>query len=282
MKSNNLEVRVYSAEKSHNGLGSLIWEMFKDLWGARDFGYRIARRDIQGQYRQSLLGIIWAFITPLMTALVWIFLNGSGVVKIETTGLPYPAYVFSGTMIWAIFSESIMAPISQTMQSKGVMTKINIQKEGLLIAAFYKTVFNAAIKLALLVILFLVMGVFPDWRIVFIPLIVMSIIFFGMIIGLCLTPIAMLYGDVSRAIPMTLQLLMFLSPVVYQIPSEGILHKAMNLNPVTPMIMTVRNYMSGSDFYLPLNFTVVMVISLALCLAAWVIYRISMPIILER
>lgn len=280
--NNNLEVKVYSSEGLKKGFVPMLREMFHDLWRSKDLGFRLANRDIRSMYRQSLLGLFWAFITPLMTALVWIFLNAAGVVKVGDTPIPYPAYVFSGTIVWAIFSESILAPITQTQGAKGMMSKINFPKEGLLVSAFYKLSFNAAIKLLLLVVVLLFMGVHPDWRIVLVPLILLVLMFFGYVIGLALTPIGMLYGDVGRAIPIGLQLMMFLSPVVYVIPSEGTLSSIMKLNPVTPIIISVRNYISGMDFYMPGYFWLVFGLTLLLSLFAWILYRLSIPIIVER
>lgn len=279
---NDLELRVYSSKSSGKKFFSMVQAMFHDLWKSRDLGFRLAWRDTRALYRKSLLGILWAFISPLMTALVWIFLNGVGIVKVGATPIPYPAYVFCGTMFWALFSESIMAPLSQTQQSKAMMSKINFPKEGLLIASFYKLAFNSAIKLVLVCIVFLVMGIYPDWRIVFVPLILIVLMFFGFVVGLFLTPIGLLYGDIGRSIPIVLQFLMFVSPVVYLIPEEGILHTLVNLNPVTPMIMSARNYMSGMEFYNAGYFFLVVGITMLLSIFAWILYRLSIPIIVER
>lgn len=280
--NNNLEVKVYSSEGRQKGFAPMIREMFHDLWRSRDLGFRLANRDIRSTYRQSLLGLFWAFITPLMTALVWIFLNAAGVVKVGSTPIPYPAYVFSGTIVWAIFSESLLAPITQTQAAKSMMGKINFPKEGLLISAFYKLAFNASIKFLLLIVVLLFLGVFPDWCVVLVPLILLVLMFFGFVIGLGLTPIGMLYGDIGRAIPIALQLMMFLSPVVYTLPDEGVLRTIMNLNPLTPIIISIRNYMSGMDFYQPGYFWLVLAITLFVSLFAWIFYRLSIPIIVER
>jgi lipopolysaccharide transport system permease protein len=126
------------------------------------------------------------------------------------------------------------------------------------------------------------MGVFPDWRIVLVPFILLVLMFFGFVIGLALTPIGMLYGDIGRAIPIGLQLLMFLSPVVYGLPAEGALRTIMNLNPVTPIIISVRNYMSATDFYMPGYFWIVLATTLFVSLFVWIFYRLSIPIIVER
>src|SRR5690554_3473470 len=101
-----LETKVYQKE-SNLRLGKLLKESLSDIGKSRFLSFQLAKRDIQAQYRQSYLGIIWAFVTPLATAFVWIFLNNSGTVRVTDTGIPYPVYAFSGTLLWSIIAEAI-------------------------------------------------------------------------------------------------------------------------------------------------------------------------------
>lgn len=91
-----MQVKIYRPTSSHIKFKDLLIDMFDDVKNSKDLAWRLTVRDFKGQYRQSLLGVLWAFITPLMSALVWIFLNASGAVKIEDVGLPYPIFVFFG------------------------------------------------------------------------------------------------------------------------------------------------------------------------------------------
>jgi lipopolysaccharide transport system permease protein len=109
-----LKTTVYQRENNSN-IGKLIKESLKDIVSSRFLAKQLAIRDIKAQYRQSFLGIIWAFITPLSTALVWIILSKSGAVKLSETGVPYPVYVFSGTLLWSIVVDSINAPMANTI-----------------------------------------------------------------------------------------------------------------------------------------------------------------------
>lgn len=93
--------------------------MIHDLLAGRDLTWRLAVRDISAQYRQMQLGLIWAFIIPLATTLTWIFLNGSGVVPVGDTPIPYPVYVFTGTMLWALFTQALNGPITQCTNGQG-------------------------------------------------------------------------------------------------------------------------------------------------------------------
>ena len=91
-------VRVYQKENNLSPW-KVLKESLQDIYNSRFLARQLAERDIRAQYRQSYLGIIWAFITPLFTAAVWIFLTLSGTIEVTETGIPYPLYVFSGTLL---------------------------------------------------------------------------------------------------------------------------------------------------------------------------------------
>ncbi|MCI5150008.1 MAG: ABC transporter permease, partial [Candidatus Electrothrix sp. MAN1_4] len=134
-----LKKTIYTPDSSLARPRKMLREMFADLNAGRELAWRLAVRDIQAQYRQAFLGILWAFILPLANTLAWIFLNSSGVVKVADTVLPYPVYVFSGTMLWAIFMDALNAPLQQTIAAKGMLSKLNFPREALIISGIYQT-----------------------------------------------------------------------------------------------------------------------------------------------
>ena len=89
----------------------MVAGMLRDLLAGRELAWQLALQDIKAQYRQTALGLLWAFILPLAHTLTWIFLSGSGIVTVSDTALPYPVYVFTGTMIWAIFMDAVNAGV---------------------------------------------------------------------------------------------------------------------------------------------------------------------------
>ena len=122
-----LETKIYQ-KQNNTKIRKLFKESFRDIISARFLAKQLAVRDIKAQYRQSYLGIIWAFVTPLTTAFVWIFLNSSGTIRLTDTGVPYPVYAFSGTLLWSIITDAINAPLASTNGAKGIMSKINFPK----------------------------------------------------------------------------------------------------------------------------------------------------------
>lgn len=243
----------------------------------------MAIRDIKGMYRQSIFGLLWMFINPITTALVWIFLNNSGTVKITDTGMPYPVFAFTGTLLWSLIIEAINTPAQSTRGGMGIMSKINFPKEALIVSGLLKMIFNTLAKIALLLVFLLMYDIPLTGYLVLVPLVMLCSIFFGTVIGLFITPFSLLYNDISRFISLGLRFLMYATPVVYAIPSEeGFLRTVMLFNPFTPLMQTMRELITGEAFTMLPYFISVLGVSLLLSLAGLFFYRISIPIIIER
>lgn len=280
MKQNH--ITVYTPESSIRNPMHMLSDMFRDLFAGRELAMQLAKRDIRAQYRQTALGLLWAFILPLAHALTWIFLSGSGIVKVGKTDLPYPVYVFTGTIIWAIFIDSVNRPLQQTTAAKHMLAKINFPKEAIVLSGIYQTLFNSIIKIVLMVVVLLIVGIYPTWTLVLFPFGIISLIMTGTAIGVLLTPVGMLYTDIGKALPLLMQFLMYLTPVLFPMPDSGWALYIYKINPMTPLILTTRDWLTG---FLPgsLNyFFLVNLIVIFLLLIVWGIYRIAMPILIER
>lgn len=276
-----LETKIYQKE-NNTRIGKLLKNSIHDIYSSRFLAKQLAVRDIKAQYRQSYLGILWAFITPLTTAFVWVFLNSTGTIRLSDTGIPYPVYAFSGTLIWSIIVESINSPTSNTNAAKGIMSKINFPKEALIISGIYKLLFNSLIKIVILLIFVFLYGVGFHISLLLFPLAILGAILFGTTIGLFITPIGMLYKDIAKIISMGLSLLMYVTPVVYAIPKEGIMKHVMELNPFTPLILTARDFVTGATPEYITYYLWIVLVCIPLFFLGMLFYRISIPILVER
>ena len=277
----NLETKIYQ-KQNNTKIGKLFLESLRDIRSSRFLAKQLAVRDIKAQYRQSYLGIIWAFVTPLTTAFVWIFLNGTGTIKLTDTGVPYPVYAFSGTLLWSIISDAINSPTASTNAAKGIMSKINFPKEALIVSGIYKLLFNSSVKIVLLVVFVFFYGVGFHTSLLLFPFAILGAILFGTTIGLFLTPIGMLYKDIQKMVTMGLGLLMYVTPVVYAIPKEGFMKTIMEINPFTPLILTTRDFVIGAEPLYLTYFIGIILVCIPLFFIGLLIYRISIPIIVER
>tara|TARA_R110002012_G_scaffold220618_1_gene392250 strand:+ start:1425 stop:2282 length:858 start_codon:yes stop_codon:yes gene_type:complete len=281
LHDSSLPVKVY--QKQHQiKLRRLLGDTLQDLVGSHFLALQLAKRDISAQYRQSYLGILWLFITPLATAGVWIFLHASGTITLTDTGIPYPVYAFSGTLVWSIITEAINAPTAATNAARGIISKINFPKEALILSAIYKLCFNSLVKLIILFVFIIAFGVGLHWSLLWFPLALMVAVLVGTTIGLLTTPIGLLYSDISRLITMGLSLVMYATPVVYVIPDKGLMKALMEWNPFTPLVSTIRSTLTGNTYEFLNYFLVLVVVASVLFLVALMIYRVSIPIIVER
>jgi lipopolysaccharide transport system permease protein len=277
-----LPVTVYTPESRLKHPARMLREMLADLNAGRELAWRLAVRDISAQYRQTALGILWAFILPLANTLTWIFLNSSGVVAVADTALPYPVYVFTGTMLWAIFMDAVNAPLQTTIAAKSMLTKLNFPREALLVSGVYQTLFNAGIKVALLLAVLPLMGIHLGWSLLLFPIALLSLVLFGTAIGLLLTPVGVLYTDIGKGLPLLMQFLMYLTPVVFAMPKEGAAALIFTLNPLSPIILTARDWLTGVPADYLLGFFIVNLIALLLLAVVLIVYRLAMPILIER
>ena len=278
----SLPTRTYSPESPLAHPAKLWRDMKQDLWAGRELAWRLAVRDISSQYRQSALGVLWALINPLTTTAVWLFLSTSRLVQVADTGLPYPVFVFTGTLRWSILVDSFNAPLGQVNGNRALLAKINFPREALILTGIYQTLFNAAIKLGILLLVLPFLGVHPGWGGLLIPVGILALVLTGTALGLAITPIGALYGDIGRGIPLITQFLMFLSPVVFPLATTGWTGTLMRLNPLTPLILNARAWFTGQPPQLLGEWALALGGSAVLLLVAWMVYRLAIPILIER
>lgn len=282
MTAQPLPTRTYTPESPLAHPAKLWREMKQDLWAGRELAWRLAVRDISAQYRQSALGVLWALINPLMTTAVWLFLSTSRLVQVADTGLPYPVFVFTGTLLWSILIDAFNAPLQQVSSNKPLLAKINFPREALILTGIYQTLFNAAIKLGILLLVLPFLGIHPGWGGLLIPVGIFALVLTGTALGLAITPLGVLYGDIGRGIPLITQFLMYLSPVVFPLATTGWTGTVMRLNPLTPMILNARAWFTGQPPQLLGEWALAVGGSAVLLLLVWMVYRLAMPILIER
>jgi lipopolysaccharide transport system permease protein len=242
-------------------------------------------RDIQAEYRDSFLGIIWALVPPALTAAGFAFASNSGVLNVDRAGLPipYPAYVMLGTMLWQTFVEAFNGPQLAMQSSRFLLLQVKFPYEAIVWSQLGQTLFNLIIKLVIaLTLLILIFRIPFSWTAIFAPLSILSLVFLGTAIGLFLLPITNLVQDVSRSLQFVIMGLFFITPIAYPIPPQGILSTVMKINPLTPLLVTTMEFLTTGHLSSPLAFSIVSLISLVGLLTGWIIFRLSIPFIAER
>ena len=262
--------------------GRLFRSMWEDLKASRELAWRLFVRDFSARYRQSVLGIFWAFLPPIVMGLVFIILESRKVINLGETDIPYPVFVLVGTSLWQLFTESLNAPLRSVTSAKSMLAKINFPREALVVSAFYEVLFNLFIKILILVGVFLIFRVQVTWGLLLAPFAVLMLILLGISLGLLLTPIGVLYTDISNALIIGTQFWFFITPVVYPPPQTFPYSLIATLNPVSPSLIGARDLITKGLLTNVEPFLVVSVLTFVVLFIAWVIYRLALPIIIER
>ena len=277
-----LSLTVYTPDSPLGEPGKLLRGMFRDLLAARGLAWRLFIRDISAQYRQSLLGYVWAFLPPIATSMTFVFLNSQKIMSFGETTVPYPAFVLIGATLWLTFVDALNSPIKLVQASKSMLTKINFPREALLLAGFGEVLFNFAIRSLILVGAFLWFQLpIPNTAYLF-PLGILALIAFGSMLGLFLTPLGMLYQDIGRGLTLVTGFWMLLTPVVYPAPRHGAAEVLGRWNPVSPLIICAREWLTSGRSTHEGSFVCIVAATLVLFLIAWLIYRLAMPHLIER
>ncbi len=273
---------IYTPESRIRYPLKMLQEMGDDLLASRELAWRLLVRDISAQYRQSLLGIFWAFVPPIVTALGLVFARNTGVVNLGETELPYPAYVMFSMALWQTFVEALNGPIAAVSAAKPMLAKINFPREALVLAKLGEVAFNFGIKLILIVGLFLWFQMPVTWTVLLAPVALMHLVMLGTGMGLLLAPLGALYGDVQKVLPMIVAPWLLLTPVIYEAPGGGVFGVLVRLNPVTPLLVTTRELATTGVLTQIAGFWCASGLALGTVLLGWMLYRLSMPFIVER
>jgi lipopolysaccharide transport system permease protein len=273
---------VYSPESSMRRPRQLFSGMMRDLHASRELAWLLFVRNIRAQYRQTLLGYFWAIFPPLVTSLTFIFLNSQKIINVSTTKISYPAFILVGVLLWQGFVDAMNTPIRLVNSSVAMITKINFPREALVMAGLYEVILNFVIRLAL-VFLLLVWRRDPiSWTALMMPLGALSIIGLGLMFGLLLAPLGVLYQDIGRGLSLLTSLWFFMTPVIYPAPTTWPACLLGRINPVSPLLVTTREWLDSNDFFMPASFVLVAGLTFILLLAGWILYRLAMPRLVER
>jgi lipopolysaccharide transport system permease protein len=276
------KITVYTPESPLRHPVRLFLSMWSDLFTCRELAWRLFVRDTSAAYRQSFLGYIWAFLPPIVASVSFIYLNSQGVINGDDTGIPYPAYVTIGTLLWQTFVDAFNSPQKAVNAGKSMLSKINFPREALLIAGIGEVLFNLLIRMVLLVPIFWIFKLPLAPSILLLPVGVATLVLLGMALGLLILPVAMMFNDLSRAILLLTNFWMLLTPVVYAAPKHGLGAFFSKWNPVSPVLSTSRDWLLGNaPTHLP-EYFLVAVVSFFVFLVGWLFYRLTMPIIIER
>ena len=219
----------------------------KEVWKYRDLIWLNTKRSFTVQYKQTILGPAWLFISPIFTSLIYAFVFG-GIAGMSTDGLPHLLFYLPGTAMWAYFSGCLKSNANTFRTNAGLFGKVYFPR----LTTPISNMLSAAIRFGIqfiLVIIFLVFytitgEVFPHWWLFWvIPLVLLHLGAMGMGIGIIISSMTTKYRDLNVLVGFAVELIMYATPVVYPLSQleEGWMKTVVMINPVT-MPMELYRY----------------------------------------
>jgi lipopolysaccharide transport system permease protein len=281
MDKTSLEEVTYTPGPCAAGLKPLLIDLRRDFIASRELAWRLLVRNINAMYRQTYIGYAWAVLPPVITALVLIFLRSKGVIEVETTGYSYTLYVLTGVILWQTFLDSINSPLKMLNQSAPYLGKINFPRLALIMTGFGEVMFNVLIRCAVLLLVYVFAGAGVSVLTGVGLICLLTLIILGFAIGILLAPLGMLFKDVEKGLLAATAVWFFITPVFYLVPA-GPVPAYVYLNPVAPLLMTVRELLMSIPLTQIWLFWVYTIISVIVLVPGLIAYKLSLPYIIER
>jgi len=218
------------------------------IWKYRELLYFLTLRDIKIRYKQTLIGVAWAVLQPVLTTAIFTLIF-STFARFDTGNIPYSLFALSGLIIWLFVHTSISLASTSFVNNTSLVTKVYFPRLIVPIAASLATLFDLLFGVVILVILMFYFGVIPTTQIIFAPLFIILGLVLAVAFGTLFSALNVRFRDVKFALPFMLQVWMIASPIFYPV---GLLSEKWRLvfalNPLTGILDGFRSSLFGVPF----------------------------------
>jgi lipopolysaccharide transport system permease protein len=211
------------------------------VWGHRELVLVLARREISIRYRQTVVGLLWVLLQPLVTTAIFTTVFVFLMRVPDRGGAPYPLFAFAGIIVWQYFTRIVSEGGNSLVSSSALITKVSFPRLIVPLVSPIAAGLDCLIAITALLLLTLPFGAHLTWTVIFVPFVILAVGMFGYAIALWLAPLNAVYRDISIVTPFALQIGMYLSPVIY--PASLVPEKIRwlyELNPIAVMVESMR------------------------------------------
>lgn len=228
--------------KPQGKLAGLAWS---EIWQRRELLYFFIWRDLKVRYKQTVIGILWAVFNPFITMVVFSIFFGH-LAKMPSDGIPYPIFVYVGLLLWQFFSVSLTQASNSLVANKDIITKVYFPRLILPISSVITNFVDFFIASAILIGLMFYYHYSPVWLgLLILPLLLLITFVVAMGLGLILAAVNVKYRDVRYVLPFFIQILLFVTPVIYPLSILKSYYWLLALNPMTGVISAARAAILG-------------------------------------
>lgn len=249
---------------------------FSTLRRAVPLSFVLFRAGLVAQNRRSLLGYVWLFLPVTVAVLTAGYVRSRGLINYPVGALPYPVFVFAGTVLWQVFVDALVNPLAQLTASRAMFTRLDFPHEGIILAGLWQALVNAAVRLAALLGLCIALHVSLTWNALDILPGVACLALLGLGVGILIAPLGLLYDDVGKGIILLTGLLFFFMPIAYPLSGDG----WQAINPVLSVINSARDSLTSAVGLQAMLAPVCLAVGMLTL--GWPLYRVAQPHVLER
>jgi ABC-2 type transport system permease protein/lipopolysaccharide transport system permease protein len=220
-----------------------LWSAMRELWAFRELIITLAERDLRVRYKQAILGLVWALITPvaMMLAFTLIFTK---ITTVNTGGAPYALFSYLGLLPWTFFNTTVTQGGGSLVSNVGLLNKLYCPREVFPISQMLDAAVDALLATLVLIVLFPITGFAPKIQTLYVPLLIVVLVIFTLGVTLAVAATVVFMRDLRLVLPLALQFGLFVTPVVYS--ASNIVHTREGeviysfINPLVPVLGGMR------------------------------------------
>lgn len=221
----------------------------KELWEFRELFYFFTWRDIKVKYKQTVLGILWAILQPFLLMVVFTLFFDMGL-GMPSNNIPYPVFVYSGLLLWNIFSSGLSSASQSMVSNSNIIKKIYFPRLIIPISSILVSLFDFMMTFIVYVGILIYYSQSVQLNIlIYLPLSIVITVMTTFGLGSGLAALNVKYRDFRYIIPFFIQLLLFITPVIY--PVSVVKYEwakfLLSLNPMTGAIELFRASITNND-----------------------------------
>jgi lipopolysaccharide transport system permease protein len=218
----------------------------KEVWEYRELLYFFTWRDFKIRYKQTAIGALWAIFQPFITMVVFSLFFG-GLLKVPSDGVPYPIFVYTGLLFWQFFSTALSDTSNVLITNQAIITKVYFPRLLLPLSTVATKFIDFIIAGVILVGMMIYYQYVPNLiGLLVLPILLLITFMASVGLGLFLASINVKYRDVRYVLPFFIQILLFVTPVIYPAGVLGKYSWILALNPMMGVIQSARAALLGT------------------------------------
>ena len=186
----------------------------KELWEYRELLAFLTWRDFKVRYKQTVMGVAWAILQPLLTMVVFTFIFGR-VVQVSSDGLPYPIFNFTALVPWTFFAFALSQGTNSLVGGANILKKVYFPRVAMPLATVLSGLVDLALAFGVLLIMMLFYGIAPSSQVFALPLFLVLAVISAIGVTLWLSALNVLFRDIRYVVPFLTQIWFFVTPIAY-------------------------------------------------------------------